>query len=843
MRSNAFALLTCGLLAGLVVAAAAFPALAVTGLAAKTAADNFESLPAELADDPAPQTTWVFAKDGTLITSFYDESRKLVTLDEIAPVMIDAIIAAEDNRFYEHNGVDLFGVIRAAVANQGSSEVSQGASTLTMQYVRQALTYNAKTNEEILLATEDTPERKIREMRYAVAVEKELTKNEILEKYLNLVFLGNRSYGIYAASKAYFGKEPADLELPEAALLAALPKAPGTIDPTLEDENATAQAKDRRDYVLQRMADIGKISQADAKKAKKTEIELNIQEQPNECVAVPSDKLDWGYFCDYLKQWWMNNPEFGDSKDERLSRLKRGGYTITTTLEPDLQKKAQNHVVSRQGKNSPWAMGTVTITPGTGHIRSMALNRDYKLDDSKNGPHSDPNKRNAGLKGSYPNTTVPLLTGADLGSEAGAGFQSGSTFKFFTMLAALDEGIPLNTTMRNKSPYMSKLYSGPAGPATCGPAKANGTYAWCPGNDVKSYQDITSNMWNAFGRSINTYFVQLIERVGADKVVEMAERLGIDWRNYHDLNYATPGCPPEDHPQQWGCLEPKLWGTLTLGTADTTALDMAEAYATVAADGLHCEPMPVLSIQTSDGQHLEDAAKPKCDQAVSKDVARAAIDAMRCPVNNQGEYGKCDGQGTFSEAKNIVNRPIAGKTGTTDNNQAAWFVVTAKNATTSSFIADPDYRERSLENTGLHDKPHEAGSYTLRDALEGLENLDFKPPSEGIAMGKNLRDIPTLDCVSPAEAEEALRDAGFDPGRVNTGERSHCGKGKVYATSPSGKAPKGSPVDYFVSAGKEKRNNDRIAPVIGDEAAPPIMPSGVPAVPPIAEDPRHRREG
>ena len=180
--SNASALLICGLLAGLVVAAAAFPAFAVVGLTAKASADGFENLPDELAEPATPQTSWLYTKDGTLITSFYDESRKHVDLGDIAPVMIDAIIAAEDSRFYEHNGVDLFGVIRAAVANQSSDSVEQGASTLTMQYVRQALVYNAVSKVDVLEATEETPARKIREMRYAVAVEKELPKDEILER-------------------------------------------------------------------------------------------------------------------------------------------------------------------------------------------------------------------------------------------------------------------------------------------------------------------------------------------------------------------------------------------------------------------------------------------------------------------------------------------------------------------------------------------------------------------------------------------------------------------------------------------------------------------------------------
>lgn len=840
LASNASALLICGLLAGLVVAAAAFPAFAVAGLTAKASADGFENLPDELAEPATPQTSWLYTKDGTLITSFFDESRKHVDLDGIAPVMVDAIIAAEDSRFYEHNGVDLFGVIRAAVANQSSDSVEQGASTLTMQYVRQALIYNSTTNVDVLEATEETPARKIREMRYAVAVEKELSKDEILERYLNLVYLGNQSYGVYSAAHAYFNTTPDELTLEQAATLAALPKAPSTLNPTLEDEQAQTDAKDRRNYVIDQMVRNGFVTPEEGREAKEKDIELDPQTQPNKCASVPADRLDWGFFCDYLVQWWSENPEFGKSPEERLALLNRGGFTIVSSLEDDLQAKAQKHVTSRLGKDSSLALGTVTINPTTGHIRAMALNRDFKLDQSENGTSTNPQARSEGVKGSYPNTTLPLLSGAPLGSTAGAGFQVGSTFKMFTMVAALEEGIPLNLTLKNKSPYPSKKYyaGNTPGPSTCGRMK-DGLYVWCPSNDNPSYQDVTANMWNAFGRSINTYFVQLIEMVGAPKVIEIAERLGIEWRSYEDLDFSQPGCQeiPGIDEENLPCLEPERWGALTLGVADTTALDMAEAYGTVASGGERCDPLPVTSITTPEGDEL-DAANPSCEEAISEDVAKAATDAMRCPVGNKSFYDKCK-TGTYSQATDIVGRPIAGKTGTTDSNQASWFVASTPDATTAAFIGDPDYRKSEVPGH-MHNLPHEAASYTLRDAVADMDTVDFKKPDEALANGKNLASVPTMDCVSPDEAESKLRDAGFEPNRVD-GERSKCAKGKVYGTSPTGSLPKGSSVDYLVSEGKERSDdddedsNDRVTPVDmirpwdGERPPTEIPPADMPA--------------
>jgi membrane peptidoglycan carboxypeptidase len=230
--SNGAALLACGLLAGVVVAAAVFPVVAISGLAAKAGADSFDGLPTELVLQQSPQISYVYASDGkTLISTFYDENRRDVPIGQVATVMQQAMVAAEDMRFYEHHGVDVKGVARAFVANQQSGETAQGASTLTMQYVRQAIEYSATAPQQVVDATSDTTGRKVREMRYALSLEKQFTKQQILERYLNLAPFGNSAFGIYAAAEVYFGKPPSALTLPEAALLAGLVKAPSAYDP------------------------------------------------------------------------------------------------------------------------------------------------------------------------------------------------------------------------------------------------------------------------------------------------------------------------------------------------------------------------------------------------------------------------------------------------------------------------------------------------------------------------------------------------------------------------------------------------------------------------------------
>src|SRR4029453_16238394 len=225
-------LIRAGLIAGVVVAGLAYPLAAVAGFGVKAGSDALQSMPEELAVAPSAETTYVYANDGrTLLTMFYEEHRKPTKLADMSPYITQAIVASEDSRFYDHNGVDAKGVARAFVANQQAGGVSQGASTLTMQYVRMALRDSAKTPKEALEATEQTTQRKLREMRLAIELEKRLTKPEILERYLNSAYYGHRAYGIFAASQVFFSKLPKDLNLTEAALLAGLVKAPSDYDP------------------------------------------------------------------------------------------------------------------------------------------------------------------------------------------------------------------------------------------------------------------------------------------------------------------------------------------------------------------------------------------------------------------------------------------------------------------------------------------------------------------------------------------------------------------------------------------------------------------------------------
>ncbi|WP_431926786.1 transglycosylase domain-containing protein [Micromonospora wenchangensis] len=694
-------LLRAGLIAGIVLAAVAYPLAAVTGLGAKATAHAVEHKTNILRTALPAETSYLYAPDGTtILTMFYEEYRQYTKLSDMSPSIQQAIVAAEDNRFYQHRGVDPKGVARAFVANTRSSGVSQGASTLTMQYVRMALRDSAQTPQEVQEAIQQTSLRKVKEMRMALDIEKELTKDQILERYLNSAYFGHRAYGIYAASQIFFSKTPATLTPVEAATLAGLVKSPSEYDPLSSDQK---EATGRRNYVLDKMTQLGYLSPDAAAVAKSEPIRTRPTTPPNDCASIPGKYNAWGFACDYVKNWWSAQPAFGENRLERMDKLRRGGYRIVLSLDPKVQAAAEKNVGAKDRVDSPFANGIVVAEPGTGRIKAMAVNRTYSLDVSENGPSSNP-EADPKMKANYPNTVAPLLGGGTL-----PGYQAGSTFKMFPMLAALDAGMPLSTAFDSPYRYKSAVYDG-----------------WAPSN-ASGAMTGRQTMWSGFGKSVNTYFVQLEEKIGADRGVHLAEQLGLRWRTDVDKEQASPA-------------KAKKWGAFTLGVSDATPLEMANAYAAIAADGRYCEAMPVNSITNRDGTPAtyktaggieREVAKPRCRQVVNADAARAATDAARCPTGDTPAKGSCGGWSTADSVRGTVGRPVAGKTGTTDSTRSAWFVGYTPELAAASFIADPDNPFNAVGD-GQSQVPVNAVAQTLRDGLKGTPTRQFTPPSDAI---------------------------------------------------------------------------------------------------------------
>jgi membrane peptidoglycan carboxypeptidase len=398
------------------------------------------------------------------------------------------------------------------------------------------------------------------------------------------------------------------------------------------------------------------------------------------------ERNDWGFFCDYLRQWWNAQPRFGQTPEERDNTLNTGGYTIVTSLDPRVQATALAQSLGVYGYGRARSLPLAVVQPGTGRVLAMAVNRRYSIQPG-------------------PGNTVNQLVAGGVGVS---GYQAGSTFKMFTMLAALETGHPLNTAFKAPTALATRWPA--SGPGSCGGR-------WCPANASPKWMDGVRTMWNGFGRSVNTYFVWLEERVGPQRAIEMAQRLGIKLRSPHDQALAR---------------QPDSWGSFTLGTADTSPLDLANAYATLAAGGMYCAPLPVVSITDPDGTAL-DAANPACKRALDADVAAAAVDAARCPVGQQSVFRRCDG-GTAQTVSAIIGRPFAGKTGSSEYNRTETFVGITRQLAAAAIATNPD-SPRDAVGAGVSPAVNEAVARTLAIALAGQPALDFPAPSRRIALG------------------------------------------------------------------------------------------------------------
>src|SRR6478609_5981300 len=410
---------------GVIAAGLAIPFAGVLGVGARQVAEAMDDLPAELQTDPLPQKTKLLDSDGETIATIYDENRVNVSLDQISRVMVQAIVSIEDSRFYEHGALDLKGTLRALITNQANDGVVQGGSSITQQMVKMTLLTQADTKAEAAAATDDTYARKLRELRYAIAFEQQKSKDWILERYLNIAYFGDGTYGIQSAARHYFNVNANKLDLRQSATLAGLVKNPSGYDPT----NSPDKALERRNVVLDRMAELNVITREKAAKTKESDLGLHVKAAKNGCLYSRAP-----FFCDYAISWLLQNPALGDTVEERKKTLKTGGLTITTTLDLDDQTAADNAVADHVYKHDQAVGALAMVEPGTGAVKALAQSR--------------PMGRSEAAGETYLNYSVPTRYGGS------AGFQAGSTFKPFVLAAAVNDRIPLSTTL-NPPPEMT----------------------------------------------------------------------------------------------------------------------------------------------------------------------------------------------------------------------------------------------------------------------------------------------------------------------------------------------------------------------------------------------------
>ncbi|MFD9703075.1 transglycosylase domain-containing protein [Lentzea sp. NPDC059081] len=636
VRNGVLKMLGLCLLAGVLLAGMLFPVVGATGLVSNRASDTVDSISADLVTTDPPLISTVTDKDGAPIAYLFDQYRVLTPPDKISPTMKAALISVEDRRFYEHQGVDWKGTIRAGLTNQVSGSVSQGASTLTQQYVKNYLVHVVARNNKLeqAKAQEQTIARKMREARISLQLERKLGKEEILARYLNVVPFGSTIYGIAAAAQAYFNTTPDKLTVPQAAMLAGMVNSPSALDP----EAYPDKAMERRNKVIDRMVENDKLSRDAGEAAKKESLGLAnpVRTPPNGCVGAGPEN---GFFCSYVINYLQRA---GFSEEQ----LRTGGYTIQTTLDRTVTQQAKAAAEAGVGKGVDGIANTMAVVkPGKERHEVLALvaNRDY------------------GLKADLRQTTYDLPSGVE------NKFGAGSVYKVFTAAAALEKGLGIENVIQTPTSYTSRVFKG--GAQRCPSTGEPGTRWYCLANFDSSYPS-SMTLQQALATSPNTGFVILEEQTGMDAVVDMASRLGMRETMATNLQGTRPDPKAKDKQNRVSQTEfYKQNGgnaSFTLSPAPVSTLELANVAATIVSGGKWCPPTPVAKVLDRNGKAVTVNEAP-CEQVVAEGLANGLAVGM----------SKDDiGGGTAAQAARNAKwtRPMIAKTGTTEEYKSAAFI-------------------------------------------------------------------------------------------------------------------------------------------------------------------------
>lgn len=581
---------------------------------------------------PLPQRSRIHAADGTLLARVYQENRALVNYGAIPRVLIDAVLAAEDDRFFAHEGYDLRGIVRAAIVNAREGAYVQGGSTITQQYVKNTF-FNRPPK---------TLERKARELRLAMEVERLYTKEQILENYLNTVYFGSGAYGVKAAAQTFFGHGLESLSLREAALLAGVIRSPSTYDPRDHPDRALA----RRNAVVARMVETGAVARNRA---------LQVQRK---ALGVPADppqvKTRQPYFVEAARRELLDDRRLGRTADDRERALYKGGLNVTTTLDPRLQKNAEHGVRGVLNQPGDPEAALVAIRPATGEIVAMVGGRSWKA------------------------SQVNLALGARGG---GSGRQPGSSFKPIALAAALESGYGLDDRFDSA-------------PATF---TLSGGEQWTVRNaEGGGYGPLP--LGEALVRSVNGVYARLALQLGGATIASQAEQMGVRSRL-------------------------SSYPSIVLGSVEVSVLDMAAAYATLANEGTAVRPTTIKSIEFPDGRVLKSEPKVTPD-VVSPGNAYLITKVMQQVVE----------RGTGRAAD--IGRPVAGKTGTTNDYGDAWFVGYTPDLVAAVWVGYPQGR---IPMTNVHGGrvyggtlPAQIWSAFMLPAHEGIPAHRFGVPERAL---------------------------------------------------------------------------------------------------------------
>ena len=720
--------------AGVLGALALVPFASLSGVAVARTNDTMQTNLSDLTDGRGPGVTTITDSTDQPIAYIYAQRRFEVGGDQISTSMKDAIVSIEDRRFYEHDGVDLQGFGRAILTNLVAGGVEQGASTINQQYVKNfLLLVEADDEAEQAAAVETSIPRKLREMKMASDLEKTLSKDEILTRYLNIVPFGNGAYGVEAAARTYFGTSAAELTIPQSAMLAGIVQSSSYLNPYTNHDAVF----ERRNTVLGAMADAGAISPDEASAFQQEP--LGVLETPqglsNGCIGAG----DRGFFCDYALQYLS---EQGITQD----MLAKDSYTIKLTLDPDVQDAAHNAVSSHVDPTTPGVAEVVNvIEPGENSRDILAIT----------------SSRNYGLDLDAGETMLPQAT-----SRVGNG--AGSIFKIFTAAAAIQQGAGLDTMLDVPSRYEVKGM-GSGGAANC-PANT-----YCVENAGSYAPRMT--LQDALAQSPNTAFVEMIEQVGVDTVVDLSVKLGL--RSYTDEGSFDGESSIADY------MKDNNLGSYTLGPTAVNPLELSNVAATIASGGMWCEPNPIASVHDREGNEVY-IDRPACERAIDAETASALAVGM----------SKDTVSGTAASAASMYgwSLPTAAKTGTTESNQSSSFM-----GFNSNFAAAPYIYNDGTSTTPLCSGPvRQCSSGNLFGGNEPAQtwfNMASNVPaasqgtlpssSDSFRLGTSGELLNQVVGQSEASARRTLEAKGY---KVTTRSVSSAGsaRGTVVSATPQG---------------------------------------------------------
>ena len=619
--------------AGMLVTAMVAPALAVTSMTVNTSIGVFDSIPDYIELTSLPQRNTIYGlRDGKPVAfaQVFSQDREEVSWSNISPFAKEALVAAEDRRFYEHGGVDIASLARAAqgFVSSGGEAAAGGGSTLAMQLVKnirvvQALTLPTEEERQAAYkaANETSIDRKLKEMKLAIGLEKRYTKNQILLAYLNIANFGNTTYGIESAAQQYYSVSAKDLTLVQAASLVGIVQQPNVRN--LDSPDKYPANKSRRDLILNNMLDLGFINQAQHDDAVKTPVAPKLSPPNNGCLYASEAQ----FFCDLVVKTVPDLEALGATPSERLENWHHGGYQLYTTIDLDQQKVAQAQINANvPGTDTRYKIGAAlsAVQAGTGRILALAQNKSF----------------NNTLKGGGP-TTTSVNFNTDRAYGGSSGFPTGSTYKIFTLVDWLQNGHGVNEVVNgNMVPHLSA------------PAKCMDGGEWKYGGGPKILRNDGGvnpgyvSVRRATAQSINNAFFDMATKLDLCDIRDVAESMGV---------HTAKGEP----------LKTNL--ASVLGVNELAPLTMAAAIATISSGGTYCEPILLDKAISPEGEELP-GQNANCRAALSPDVAAAAAYALSGPTGNFPSW-------TTGAASNPRDgHALIGKTGTTDGREHSWML-------------------------------------------------------------------------------------------------------------------------------------------------------------------------